>query len=583
MADYRLSANIISRKAGQSSVASAAYRSGSRLMDERTGEAHDFTRKGGVLHSEILTPANTPDWMRDRAQLWNAVEAVERRGDAQLSREIQLSLPHELTDEQRRELVRTFVERQFVDQGMIADIAIHAPGKIGDERNHHAHVMLTTRELTGEGFGKKIRTTMEEKKSQLGKEREAWASFQNRALERHGHEGRVDHRSYADQGVDREPTHHLGPTAHKMEANGRRSRIGNDNRAVDERNRLRVQWYVAEFKLERHIDRRRRQLDDWTARKSAELEAAQGLTRMDRDRKRDVEKAKLQHQLDAQYRDAERALKKEADQLERDLEAKGLRAALRNLTGRTAQDKTALANVRKSFESIQQRRQEQAGALEARHHEARKREAVEQAQQKGKLTGRFDRLKEQRKESRYLGNERAGPDAPNFSKAVKVPPSAERKTLEERPNLTPTYVRAQDRKALPPERPAHEFKRDAPTPAPGGWRGRPIKPTPTREQEGEAGRADDQTPHRKAEPPREQETPANDRKASQRSPDAGKSWWKLDRPNDNDRKPDEDAGRSWWKSARSDQKAPEPDRDAKPERGPDLKPGRGCDGGGRSR
>ncbi len=581
MADYRLSANIISRKAGQSSVASAAYRSGSRLIDERTGETHDYTRKGGVLHSEILTPANTPDWMRDRAQLWNAIEAVERRGDAQLSREIQLSLPHELTDEQRRKLVREFVERQFVDQGLIADVAIHAPGKIGDERNHHAHVMLTTRELTGGGFGKKIRTTMEEKKVQLGKEREAWASFQNRALERHGHAARVDHRSYVDQGVDREPTNHLGPTAHKMEANGRRSRIGNDNRAVDERNRLRVQWYAAELKLERHIDRRRRQLDDWTARKTAELEAAQGLTRMDRDQKQEREKAKLQRQLDEQYGEAERALKKEAEKLERDLSAKGLKGWVRNLTGQTAHDKTALENVRKSAESIDQRRREQTDALEQRHREERKRFALEQQERQGQLTARFDRLKEARKESRYLGNERAGPDAPKFSKAVNVPPPGDRKKLEERPNLKPTYVRAQDRKDLPPEKPAHEVKRDAPAPAPGGLRGRPIKPTPTRESE--PGPTEAHKPLRRAEEPRRQETPVNDRVASQRAPEGGKSWWKTERSNDGDRMPDEGAARSWWKSARGEDKSPDSGRDEKPERDPDRKPGRGCDGGGRSR
>ena len=157
MADYRFSAQVISRAKGQSSVASAAYRSASRMVDERTGQIHDYTRKGGLVHSEILAPDSTPEWMLDRSQLWNAVEAVERRSDAQLAREVQLSLPHELAPDQRRELVLGFVQEQFVDRGMIADIAIHEPGKNGDQRNHHAHVMLSMRELTGEGFGKKNR------------------------------------------------------------------------------------------------------------------------------------------------------------------------------------------------------------------------------------------------------------------------------------------------------------------------------------------------------------------------------------------------------------------------------------------
>ena len=234
MADYRLSANIISRGKGKSSVASAAYRSASRLVDERTGEAHDYTRKQGVIHTEVMTPKGTPEWMHDRAQLWNAIEAIERRKDAQLSREIQLSLPHELSPEQRLELVRDFVQEQFVNHGMIADVAIHVPSREGDDRNHHAHVMLSMRELTGNGFGKKNRDW--NSPDTLANWREQWAHHQNRELERHGHEARVDHRSYEAQGIDREPTQHLGPVANDMELQGKDSRIGNENREIEKRN-----------------------------------------------------------------------------------------------------------------------------------------------------------------------------------------------------------------------------------------------------------------------------------------------------------------------------------------------------------
>ena len=117
MAQYRLSAQTIGRGSGRSATAAAAYRSGQRIVDERTGLVHDYTAKRGVMHSEILAPDNTPNWMTDRTQLWNAVERVEdkstRRDTAQLSREIQLSLPHELTHEQRVNLVRGFVVEQF--------------------------------------------------------------------------------------------------------------------------------------------------------------------------------------------------------------------------------------------------------------------------------------------------------------------------------------------------------------------------------------------------------------------------------------------------------------------------------------
>ena len=218
MADYRLSAQVISRSSGQSAVAAAAYRAGERLHDVRLGEAHDYRRKSGVLHSQIMAPANTPDWMKDRAQLWNAVEAAEKRKDAQLAREIQLSLPHELDHKARVELARRFVQEQFVDRGMIADLAIHTPGREGDDRNHHAHVMLTMRELTGEGFGKKAREW--NGPDVLEGWREQWANHQNREFEKRGLDIRVDHRSYEAQGIDREPTQHLGPTASKMERRG---------------------------------------------------------------------------------------------------------------------------------------------------------------------------------------------------------------------------------------------------------------------------------------------------------------------------------------------------------------------------
>ena len=158
MADYRFRAQAISWGKGQSPVASATYRSASRLVDERTGEIHDYTRKQDAKHSEVLTSANTPEWMADRTQLWNTVEAMEARKNSQISRKIQLSLPHELTRDQHRELVRNFVQEQFFARGMIADINIHLSDKQGDECNHHAHVMLIMRELTAEDFHAKKAT-----------------------------------------------------------------------------------------------------------------------------------------------------------------------------------------------------------------------------------------------------------------------------------------------------------------------------------------------------------------------------------------------------------------------------------------
>jgi hypothetical protein len=238
MATYRLEAKIIGRSQGRSATGAAAYRAGAEIADARTGRDFDYTRKRGVLHTEILTPPGTPDWMSDRAQLWNAVERIEKRKDAQLAREILLSLPHELTTDQRRELVRDFARAEFVSAGMIADIAIHAPDRRGDERNHHAHILLTTRELAGDGFGPKAREWNDT--ARLEGWRVHWQEMVNRELERHGHDARVDHRSLEAQGIDREPEPKQGPVATEMEREGRASHAGNDRRAAQARNEERA-------------------------------------------------------------------------------------------------------------------------------------------------------------------------------------------------------------------------------------------------------------------------------------------------------------------------------------------------------
>jgi hypothetical protein len=239
MADYRFSAAIVCRSEGQSAVAAAAYRSGETLHDERTGEIKDYARRSwSVLYTQILTPENAPQWMRDRQRLWNGVERREdrstKRGTAQLARNIELSLPHELTHEQHVQLVCEFVKDEFVDRGMVADIAIHAPPYRGDGTNHHAHVLLTMRDIDDGGFGNKNRAW--NKEELLEHWRERWADYQNRALEKYGHEDRVDHRSLKDQGLDREPTTHLGPNAQALEDQGIRTDRGDQNRRIKSNN-----------------------------------------------------------------------------------------------------------------------------------------------------------------------------------------------------------------------------------------------------------------------------------------------------------------------------------------------------------
>lgn len=262
MAIYHLSAKVISRAGGRSSVAAAAYRTAGRLHDDRQGLEHDYSRKGGVIHSEVMAPENAPDWMHDRSQLWNAVEIVEKRRDAQLAREIEVSLPRELDRGQRLELLRGFIQREFVDRGMIADVAVHE-GKARDGFGQpHAHVMLTMREMTGDGFGKKDRSW--NAPDLLLGWREAWARDANIALERAGRSERIDHRSLAAQrseaeqqveraraggqeelafehekkviDLSREPEPKIGPSANAQEKRGIVTERGDAFRAVQIRN-----------------------------------------------------------------------------------------------------------------------------------------------------------------------------------------------------------------------------------------------------------------------------------------------------------------------------------------------------------
>ena len=188
---------MISRSQGRSATAASAYRVAERIEDRRTGLTFDYAARGGVDHTEILAPDHAPDWVRDRSELWNRVEESETRKNSQVAREVRVALPDELTHAQRVALVRDYAQTQFVDRGMVADIALHAPGREGDERNHHAHILLTTREIDAEGFTTKNRDW--NKTELLEGWREAWARDSNAALERAGIEDRVDHRTLKAQ------------------------------------------------------------------------------------------------------------------------------------------------------------------------------------------------------------------------------------------------------------------------------------------------------------------------------------------------------------------------------------------------
>ena len=219
MAIYHLSVKTISRSAGRSATAAAAYRAGVEITDERTGEIHDYTRKGGVESAALILPDNAPEWARDRAQLWNAAEQAEKRKNSTVAREFEIALPSELSREQREKLAHDFARELVKRHGCAADVAIHAPGKEGDNRNHHAHILLSTRRLEADGFGEKTRELDDQKTGKVivTEWRERFAQLQNERLREAGHSVQVDHRSLEAQGIEREATRHLGPTATAIE------------------------------------------------------------------------------------------------------------------------------------------------------------------------------------------------------------------------------------------------------------------------------------------------------------------------------------------------------------------------------
>ena len=270
-------------------MAAAAYRSGEKLVNEWDGMTHDYTRKGGVVHTEIMLPSHAPPSFTDRSTLWNSVEQIEKSSDAQLAREIEVALPVELSRAEQLALVRAFVKDNFVDAGMCADFAIHDKGT----GNPHAHIMLTVRPLKEDGtWGAKCRkvydldgqgqripdgkggwkshrqdTTDWNQRGNAEKWRAAWAAYTNRALETAGRPERIDHRSYKRQGVDKIPSIHMGSAASQMERRGIQTEKGNINREI-----------AADNKLLKEIKARITRLYNWSKEQSAQSQGRESIT-----------------------------------------------------------------------------------------------------------------------------------------------------------------------------------------------------------------------------------------------------------------------------------------------------------------
>lgn len=265
MALYHFHVEQIGRSKGYSAVAAAAYRSGEKLYCDYYGETHDYTKKGGILYTEILMPEYCPERFKDRAALWNELEKTEKHPKAQLCYSFDMALQNELTYEENLELARRFVQEEMVARGMICDIAIHVPGKTKDDiPNPHIHVLCPIRPYLKEGRwgekqhreyaldenGERIRddkgkyvfnaipTTDWGRPETLDHWRERWADMINAKFEEKGLSCRVDHRSYKDQGLDLIPQVHEGSAVRRMEARGIVTEKGEFNRFVGATNRM---------------------------------------------------------------------------------------------------------------------------------------------------------------------------------------------------------------------------------------------------------------------------------------------------------------------------------------------------------
>lgn len=247
VAIYHLSVKAVSRSTGRSTVAAAAYRAGVLLEDRRQGIVHDYTRKSGINGAFIVAPPGAI-WAQDRDALWNAAEAAEKRKDAKVGREYEIALPTELDAVERERLARDFATAVVERYGVAADVAIHEPGREGDQRNHHAHILTTTRVVGADGLGAKTRLldVSSSAKIEVEQLRELWARQVNEALKRHHVDQRVDHRSLERQGIDAAPTMHMGPAATAMERKAARNHpgrepvtdLGQRNEKIREHNQL---------------------------------------------------------------------------------------------------------------------------------------------------------------------------------------------------------------------------------------------------------------------------------------------------------------------------------------------------------
>ena len=308
MAIYHCSTKTVNRSSGRSSVAAAAYRAGDEIKDQRTGLNHDFTRKEGVAYSEIISNL---DIEIKRAELWNLAEEKENRKDARTAREWVIALPDELNPEQRTHLAKDFAQSLVDRYNVVADLAIHEPSKGGSDKNHHAHILLTTRQAQLDQDHQLTLTTktaielsntkrkalgMSTSQEEIKEIRAAWADLANKALEQAGYRDRIDHRSYVDQGKDLQPTIHEGSKVTQLRRQGIETEISRFNDEIKRQNEKRLNPSIQprEQALASGLNRVEDRFEQWKKDQEAKKLAQERLLKLQQEQDKQARLAKQQ-------------------------------------------------------------------------------------------------------------------------------------------------------------------------------------------------------------------------------------------------------------------------------------------------
>jgi hypothetical protein len=384
---------VVQRSKGRTATAAAAYRAAERIRCERTGDVHDYSRKRNVESTAILLPHEAPDWAHERSRLWNEAERREKHPRAQTAREVEIAFPVEFNARQRREAGLAIASFLVERHGVAVDVAWHKPGRKGDERNHHIHMLFTTRQFDENGeWAKSKARTLDDLYGGQGKEevkalRLGIANVMNDIAARDRLDVYVEHESFEKRGLDREATQHMGPVANEIERQGRRSDIGEKNRAIEQRNAERQKLREQKKNIATEL---RRQDERLPTPPDYEKERVQ-FYRSTQDKRRQM----LEH-LETEHGEQQKNAQAEIVKRMRAIDNAGFFSRwFRFVTGRTKADMEAIAQHEQMLEAISAKRREAAATFEQQRMQELTRQQEVQRQQEAAYELALRRLQQE--------------------------------------------------------------------------------------------------------------------------------------------------------------------------------------------